>query len=228
MPELTEQGQAFLLPRYTRTTLVQMAKEHGIDINNINPPKLEVYDQFIDHCATPVGDRLLDERTDTDFAKKYNVSRMALWKWANRKGFNDEVKKRRKAWAQSRVPDVLQALYIGAVKGKRAKEIALFLEYAEGFKSQVIKTRDQEGIEEYTMDDVRKMLSYLPPERRAYFNTLILDIFNEAIEYARRAAETDNGADGGKLPGDTGNIPGPSDQPHASGGPAYQVAEEDS
>lgn len=229
MSEPTSAPAPLLLPQITHTSALELIKQHGFRTTGAgSPPKINEFQMYIEHCATPTTERLPDQLTDKDFCAKYEVSSQTLWRWSKRKGFEQAVKERRKAWAQSRVPDVLNALYIGAVKGKRAKEIALFLEYAEGFHSKIIGSKDEpRGGDEFTMDDVRRMLEFLPPERKKFFNDTIIQIFNEAAEYARRAAEAGDGADGGQLPADPGELPGQADNADAPGGSAHPVAEGD-
>lgn len=194
------QSNVPLLPQLTFGSLEKLAAVHGIELRpNGKPFKLEVYDAFLEFCATPPHLRLPDELTVEEFAKKHAVAERTLYRYANRPTFQAEVRVRRKGWGFARVQDVLSRLYKRCMEFGMHKDIALYLEYFDDWTSKTAagaKGNSGIGGEEFTMDDIRHLITFLPPEKQKKFNDTIVAIIQEAVEYARVASENGLDADG--------------------------------
>lgn len=187
MPPGELQNEVILIPQLTLGTLKKVAESAGFRLTGQGlPPKLNEYELFLDFCTTPYPQRPLDELTERDFCGKYGVSQMTLWRWKQRKGFKEELRGRNRAWGCSRIADVLYALYVRCIRHGRAQDVALFLEYVEGWSPRSSGQKDPDEQEEYTIDDIRYIIGFLPPEDQKEFNETIIKIYQKAVECTRR------------------------------------------
>lgn len=68
-----------------------------------------------------------------EFAVTIDVAAETLSDWKKVDTFWEDVERAMKKWMRDRTPNVIAALYQGAIKGKKAQEIKLWLQYGLGW-----------------------------------------------------------------------------------------------
>ena len=91
------------------------------------------YMLFAEWIATPMFERV--PKTQTEFAKKYELDIATLSQWKHRKGFYDLVAGHLQKWGQDRTSTLIGALY-NQILGSRkptGRDIMVWLQYVEKF-----------------------------------------------------------------------------------------------
>ncbi len=129
--------------------------------NKPKPYKESDFKEFVRYSAFP---QVLREDeygyyTDDAFARAHKMSRTTLFEWKKSDRFWDEIKETLKEWGRTKTPDVIMGLYRQAVRGGKAAEAKLWLQYFEDFKegNETTLTLHRDALKEI-QDNTRKLI----------------------------------------------------------------------
>jgi len=145
---------------YRRNSHGQFSNSDKFD--NPEPYKLDEFKVYAHFLSLPDNQKskVYGFKTEFAFAKKYKVSRQVLSNWCD----NPELWKLRNRFLFKQLkkvtPNILQALEKGALKNKKASEIALWLEKVEGMITpiQIEDNTSQTQKATITADDILDMI----------------------------------------------------------------------
>lgn len=137
-----------------------MIKKKSTEVNNekelnSKPSKID-FEYFAKWVATPRPFREI--KSQKDLAKEYGIAEETLSRWKKRDGFWDIVSEEIRDWAKDKTPTVIQALYQGIIKDRKAPEIKLWLQYIEKWieKQEQVHTGDP-NINKQIADEINKL-----------------------------------------------------------------------
>ena len=91
-------------------------------------------ENFLDWLALPHSLRV--PKTKQEYADLLKISRMALWKWEQIDGFDEERKQRIKRWQKESTPEIIDKLKDKALTGD-VSAVKIWLEWVEGIDSKL-------------------------------------------------------------------------------------------
>lgn len=150
--------------------------------------KQDVYEEFVLWFALPRLEKIkLGIETQGDFCEHNKIGINTPTHWKTLPDFQARVRDLRQKWGGERTSDVLQGIYLAAMKGNPMSQL-LWLQFFEGFapKSGIEHTEKVE----LSVHDIRFIIDQLPePIRSQNYERLTAIIADAtAFEHARRNA----------------------------------------
>lgn len=163
-----------------------IAKKTG---SNRELKRQDVYHEFVLWTAMPPQERgKLGINTQGEFCQHYNLSHNMPARWKERPEFIRDVTELRRQWAFEKTGDVIQGIYLAALKGNPFSQ-KLWLQYFLGFteKQEVTTTKAVE----IGSNDIRFLIDGLPEPEKTKFHGYITEI----IDYANKIRNARDVAD---------------------------------
>ena len=91
-------------------------------------------ENYLDWLALPHSLRV--PKTKQEYADLLKLTRMALWKWEQHPGFDEERKNRIKRWQRESTPEIIEKLKDKAMTGD-VQAIRTWIEWVEGMDSKI-------------------------------------------------------------------------------------------
>lgn len=150
------------------------------------------FDEFILWSAMPKTLRPLAMQSVEQFAEHFTVSDRTLYRWQKRAEFWPSVKEIRDNWAKGKTGEVINAIYLTAISGRREapQSQKLWMEVIEGHSD---KLQVEHKVTNVTLSpsDIRFIIDNMPePERSKFYGYL-----REIVDFAnalRRAGRLDD------------------------------------
>lgn len=157
----------------------------------------DAFNEFVKFYALPDPDKAamfnipIDPKTGRyesipnmgDFALKWGISRETLRLWKNRDDFQAQVSKSHKDWGKDKVGNVMASLYTRCMKYGLAYDVELFLAYYADWRKDKVEAKP---VQQFGLDDIRALMSSLPPELQAKFYATITSILIQSDLYRSR------------------------------------------
>jgi len=97
-------------------------------------------ENYLIWLALPISQRV--PKTKTEYAETLGLSRMALWKWEQTPGFDEERRQRIKRWQKESTPEIIEKLKDKALNGDTTA-IKIWLEWVEGNDNKILVEHSQ-------------------------------------------------------------------------------------
>jgi len=91
-------------------------------------------ENYLDWLALPHSLRI--PKTKQEYADLLKLSRMALWKWEQTSGFDEERRQRIKRWQKESTPEIIDKLKEKAMTGD-VSAIRVWIEWVEGLDNKL-------------------------------------------------------------------------------------------
>lgn len=153
--------------------------------------KSAAYREFVRWSALGIIEKHRTGITDqNEFARAYRVNKDTLTRWKKRSDFYADVKEQMFEWSKGRTPDVIDAIYRGAMQGD-AKSQKLWVDKFFGNLNSSGKGSKERQVHVHHTD-IRFIIEAFPPEMRPKFYGYLAEINDAAIDLQKKGLFEDS------------------------------------
>ncbi len=160
-------------------------KDETISANSEKPAvyKVDEYQQFLDFYTLPAVERKrLGYKSLGEWSIRNGVHRNTITRWKARDDFKREVYEKRMEWGSDQIGEVLEGWKKACMKGS-TPAIELWLAYFSGWNKNKLDTQHRES---FNQDDMRSLVTILPPDRQKYFYQILAQLIIESEQVQRQ------------------------------------------
>lgn len=158
------------------------------------------FEDYVRWYSLPINEKIsvFGCKNEVQFREKYNIGQTSLWRWKNKDDFKDAVRQIRFEWGRKHTPNVFSGWLKSCLKGN-PQSIELWLAYFEGWDR---KTALENKAQEFTNDDLMKLIEVLPEEKQQKFydtvNTIIIAARDERDKQDAESQRAGRGSEAGE------------------------------
>ncbi len=152
--------------------------------------KSAAYREFVRWSALGIIEKHRTGITDqNEFAKAYRVNKDTLTRWKKRPDFNADVKEQLFEWSKGRTPDVIDAIYRGAMKGNIGSQklwVDSFFD-VNSFRKGLVP--DGPLVHH---SDIRALIETMPPSYRPKFYGHLGELHSALVDLGKKGLLVDS------------------------------------